>query len=165
MPEQVNKGHMYAFAVSSNFRTNFQPVQQSEILFRYSLTSHEGDWRTGDCARFGWAAANQFIVDDVRGKKDGPLEPGSASFFPVDKPNVLLTTLKRAEDGNGVIIRLIETHGRPTTASVALPHVEVTKATLTNLVEEDQGAAVFTEHQVEAKLKAFGIATIRIETN
>lgn len=164
-PEQVTKGHMYSFVMSSNFRTNFQPVQQSEILFRYSLTTHQGDWSKGNCASFGWAAANHFIVDDVHGKKDGPLAPDSASFCSVDKPNVLLTTLKRAEDGKGIIIRMIETQGNPTTASVTLPHIAVLKATLSNLVEENKGPAVFTDHQVQANLKAFGIATIRVETN
>jgi hypothetical protein len=164
-PDQVTKGHMYAFVMSSNFRTNFQPVQQSEILFRYSLTSHEGDWQKGDCARFGWAAGNQFIVDDVNGKKDGPLAPDIMSLCTVDKSNVLLTTLKRAEDGDGIIIRLIETQGKVTTALVTLPHISVIEATVTNLVEENKARAVFSEHQIQVNLEAFGIATIRIQTD
>jgi len=163
--DQATKGHIYAFVLSSNFRTNFQPVQQSEILFRYSLITHEGDWQQGDCARFGWASANQFIVDDVHGKRDGPLAPDTMSFCSVDKPNVLLTTLKRAEDDEGIIIRLIETQGKATTASVAFPYISVAEAMLTNLVEENQGRAVFSEHQVHVDLEAFGIATIRIETD
>ncbi|MHC4584204.1 MAG: glycoside hydrolase family 38 N-terminal domain-containing protein [Planctomycetota bacterium] len=163
-PQQVTKGHMYAFAISSNFRTNFQPVQQSEILFHYSLTSHEGGWRNGDCARFGWAAANQFIVDDVRGKKDGPLAPDTMSFCSVDKPNVLLTTMKLAEDDDGIIIRLIETQGKATTVSIKLPHIAVADARLTDLVEQNKGRAAFTEHEIQANIEAFGITTIRIRT-
>jgi hypothetical protein len=163
--EQVTKGHMYAFAMSSNFRTNFQPVQQSEILFRYSLTSHEGDWQKGDCASFGWAVANRLIVDDVHGKKDGPLAPDTMSFCSVDKPNVLLTTLKRAEDGDGIIIRLIETQGKATTTSVELPYVSGAEAMVTNLVEENKGRAVLTERGIQVNLKAFGITTIRIRTD
>ncbi len=163
-PEQVTKGHMYAFVMSSNFRTNFQPVQQSEILFRYSLTSHEGDWRKGDCARFGWGVANRLIADDVRGKRGGPLAHDAMTFCSVDKPNVLLTTLKRAEDGNGIIIRLIETQGKKTTATVTLPHVAIAKALSTNLVEVDIEPAVFTKHEIKANLKPFGITTFRIQT-
>jgi hypothetical protein len=161
-PDQVIKGHMYAFVMSSNFRTNFQPVQQSEILFRYSLTTHEGDWQQGDCAHFGWSAANQFAVDDVHGKRDGSLAPDTMSLCSLDKPNVLLTTLKQAENGHGIIIRLIETQGKATTATVALPHISVAQAILTNLVEENQGRAVFSEHQIQVELEAFGIATIHI---
>jgi len=140
-------------------------TRTSEILFHYSLTTHEGDWQKGNCAGFGWAAANQFIVDDVHGKKDGPLAPGTMSFCSVDRPNVLLTTLKRAEDGAGIIIRLIETQGEPTTASVTFPHIAAARATITNLVEENKSRAVFTEHQVQVNLRAFGTATIRIETD
>jgi alpha-mannosidase len=161
-PEQVTKGYMYAFAMSSNFRTNFQPVQQSEILFRYSLRSHEGDWQKGDCARFGWANADSFIVDNVHGRKDGPLAPDTMSFCSVDKPNVMLTTLKRAEDADGIIIRLIETQGKQTTASVTLPQVATKEAILTNLVEENKDRAIFTKHEIQVNLKAFGITTVRI---
>jgi hypothetical protein len=164
-PEQVTRGYMYAFVMSSNFRTNFQPVQQSEILFHYSLTTYEGNWQNGNCARFGWSAANQFIVDDIHGRKDGPLAADTMSFCSVDKPNVLLTALKQAEDGNGIIIRLIETQGKKTTASVTLPHIEVAKAIITNLVEENEGQAVFTKNEIQVELEAFGISTIRIETD
>ncbi len=87
------------------------------------------------------------------------------SFCSVDKPNVLLTTLKQAENGAGIIIRLIETQGEPTTASVTLPHISVTEATVTNLVEENKARAVFTEHEIRVDLKAFGITTIHIETD
>jgi alpha-mannosidase len=163
--EQVTKGHMYSFAMSSNFRTNFQPVQQSEILFRYSLTSHEGDWQNGDCARFGWAVANHFIIDDVHGKMDGPLASDTMSFCSVNKPNVLLSALKLAEDGDGIIIRLIETKGKATTVSIKLPHIEVYDAKVTNLVEENKRRAFFTEHEIQVNLEKFGIKTIRIQTD
>jgi hypothetical protein len=164
-PQQVTRGSMYAFVMSSNFRTNFQPVQQSEILFHYSLTSHEGDWQKGGCACFGWAIANPFIVDDVRGKKDGPLARDVMNFCSIDQPNVLLTTLKQAENGDGLIARLIETQGKATAATVTLPHVTVTEAILTNLVEENKDRAVFTEHEIKADLDAFGITTIRVKAN
>jgi hypothetical protein len=164
-PEQVTKGYMYAFVMSSNFRTNFQPVQQSEILFRYSLTTHEGDWRNGGCARLGWAIANPFIVDDVRDKKDGPLASDTMNFCSIDKPNVMLTTLKQAENGDGIIVRLIETQGKATTALVTLPHITVAEAMVTNLVEENKGRAVYTEHEIQVDLEAFGITAVRIKTD
>lgn len=162
--EEVTRGHMYAFAMSSNFRTNFQPVQQSEILFHYSLTTHKGNWREGSCAPFGWAVANPFIVDSVHGKRNGPLARDTMSFCSIDKSNVLLTTLKKAEDGDGIILRLIETQGRETTASIALPYVAVAEAMITNLVEENAGRVSSTRNGIRVPLKAFGITTVRIRT-
>jgi alpha-mannosidase len=164
-PEQVTRGYMYAFVMNNNFRTNFQPVQQSEILFRYSLRSHEGNWQKGDCARFGWGNTEPFIADEVPGKRSGTLAADTMSFCSVDRLNVLLTTLKRAEDGDGIIIRLIETQGKETAASVTLPHLAIAEAISTNLVEENKGRAVFTKHEINVSLPAFGIATVRIKTN
>ena len=152
---------MVAFVMDSNFRTNFQPVQQSDILFRYSITTHTGDWREGNVAQFGWSVSNPLIAASIHGQADGPLPTGKASFCRIDQPNVLLTTLKQAEDGDGIILRLTETQGRETAATVTFPHVTLKDARRTNVVEEDRGPALFTEHDVQVELKAFGIATVR----
>jgi alpha-mannosidase len=163
-PDEIKKGHMYAFVLDSNFRTNFQPVQQGDMLFRYSITAHTAKWREGRHRDFGWAVGNPLIPVLVHGKRQGTLEP-QMSFCQVDKPNVFLLTLKQAEDGDGIIVRLIETEGKEVAATVTLPHLTVKKAYLTNLVEENKGEATFTPHSIEAHLKAFGITTIRIRTS
>ena len=162
-PGQISNGHMYAFVMNSNFRTNFQPVQQSDILFRYSVTTHAGDWREGQCTQFGWSVGNPLIAENVHGRKDGPLPIGKASFCQIDQPNVLLTALKQAEDGEGIILRLTETQGRRTTATVTLPHVTVKDAKRTNVVEEPREELPFTEHEIRVHLKPFGITTCRAD--
>ena len=50
---------------------------------------------------------------------DGPLPP-SASFASVDADAVLITAMKRAEDGGATIVRARETTGNRTTATVDL---------------------------------------------
>ena len=77
---------------------------------------------------------------------------------------MLVLTLKRAEDGRGVILRLIETEGKAATATVRLPLVNVKKATQTNLAEEDQAELPSEPHGVGVPIKPFGIATVRLET-
>jgi len=179
------QGHIYAFVINSNFRTNFQPVQQDDMLFHYSVTTHKGGWEQGRCRDFGWSAANPLIGVVVDGKRQGTLRK-TMSFCQVDRPNVLLLTLKRAEDGprlrgdelapaeaGDLIIRLIETEGQEVTAKVILPHLTIKKAWRTNLVEEiapfdswsvpeNQGELSYMEHSVTVPIKAFGISTIRI---
>jgi hypothetical protein len=162
-PEELTKGHVYAFVINSNFRTNFQPVQQDDMLFHYSVTTHKGGWKQGRCRDSGWSAANPLVGVVVEGKSaKGGLEK-TMSFCRVDVPNVFLLTLKRAEDGDGVIIRLIETEGQECTLTLNLPHLTVKKAWRTNLVEENQAELTCTEHSVTVPIKAFGISTIRIE--
>jgi alpha-mannosidase len=87
------------------------------------------------------------------------------NFCSIDKPNVMLTTLKQAENGDGIIVRLIETQGKATTALVTLPHITVAEAMVTNLVEENKGRAVYTEHEIQVDLEAFGITAVRIKTD
>jgi len=82
----------------------------------------------------------------------------------VDKPNVLLLTLKRAEDAEGIIVRLIETEGKNVEATVTLPHLTIKKAYRTNLVEENKTKLTNTAHKVTVPVKAFGITTIRLQT-
>jgi len=160
-PEDLSKGYMYAFVHASNFRTNFPPLRQGDLLFRYSITTHPGDWKAGRPRDFGWAVANPLIPLRVSGKHQGTLGR-SASFCQVQPANVFLLTLKRAEEGEGIIVRLVETEGKEATATLTLPHVTIQKALATNLVEENQAALASTPHQLKVPVKAFGLATLRL---
>lgn len=161
-PEQVTKGYMYAFVLDSNFRTNFQPVQQGDILFRYCLTSSKGPQANSDNRDFGWGVHNPLIGVVADGGRDGPFED-RMSFCRLDQPNVLLVTLKRAEDGQGVIVRLIETDGKQGPATLTMPAVVVVKAWQTNIVEENQTELEPTDHGVTVPVRPFGISTVRVQ--
>jgi alpha-mannosidase len=160
--EDMTKGYMYSYVIDSNFRTNFQATQQGDMLFRYSITTHRGDWKGARSRDFGWAACNPLIPMLVDGKKEGTL-PGSTSFCQVDKPNCLLMTLKQAEDGDGIIVRLIETEGKDVEVTVNLPFLKICQAYLTNLTEENKEAIPAQENTFTTAVKAFGITTIRIK--
>ena len=169
-PGELTKGYMYSYVIDSNFCTNFQPVQQGDMLFRYSITTHAGDWKEGKARDFGWSIGNPLIPLCLNGKKDGTLDRTaveddclSRSFCQVDKPNVLLLTLKQAEDGDGIIVRLIETEGSDCTATVTLPFLRISKAYQTNLVEENESILPTQEHTVAVPVKSFGITTIRVQ--
>jgi alpha-mannosidase len=161
-PEQLTKGYMYAFVLDSNFRTNFQPVQQADILFHYSLTSYAGPQVNLTYRDFGWSVHNPLLGVLVNGPRQGPLPP-QASFCRLDKPIVFLTTLKRAEDSRGIIVRLIETDGRETPVTLTVPAVAIERAWRTNLVEENEQELTCTEHSVTVPVKPFSITTLRLQ--
>ena len=161
-PGDLTKGYLYSYVLNSNFRTNFQPTQQGDMLFRYSITTHKGDWKEGKARDFGWSISNPLTPIRVGGKQEGKMEK-SASFCQVDKPNVLLLTSKRAEDGDGLIFRLIETEGEDTTVTLTLPFLTIRDAHQTNLVEENEKIIPAQKHAVTVPIKAFGIRTIRIK--
>ncbi|MCD6506189.1 hypothetical protein J7M22_06145 [Candidatus Poribacteria bacterium] len=158
LSERPEKGHIYSYALVSNFRTNFKPSQHGEVLFRYSITSYEAG---ENAPRFGWSFHNPPIPTLVEGKRSGPL-PKSGCFVEVEPQNVLLLALKRAEDGRGVILRLIETEGRESPVRISMPLFKIENAIRTNLAEEDEEPLSLTGGEVVLTVKPFEIATVRI---
>ncbi len=153
---------MYSFVMDTNFRTNFQPVQQADMLFRYALTTHRGTWQNARPRDFGWAAACPLLAVAAKGNKGGVL-PKTMTFCTVDAPNVLVLAVKKAESGEGTVVRLIETEGRPAAATLAFPQLKITAASRTNLVEKDGHELPFSPQSLKVDLKPFGIATVRVQ--
>jgi hypothetical protein len=160
-PKDMAKGHVYSYAMAINFRTNFALVQVSDVLFRYAITSHAGDWRQGRSCEFGHAAASPLAAVPIKGPQQGLL-PESDGFCRIDKPNIVLLAMKAAEDGNGLVLRLAETEGAPAVASVTLPHYDVRAARAANLVEEQQGELEHDGHTVKVPVRTHGTATVRL---
>ena len=161
-PGEIKKGYIYSYVMNTNYRTNFQPIQVSDMLFRYSFTSHKGDWIKGKSKDFGWEVQNPLIPVFMKGKRKGQL-PLSTSFCNVDKSNVILLTLKIAEDKDGIILRLMEMEGINTMVTITLPFINIKEAYLTNLVEENEKLLTCQRNTVIAPIKAFGISTIRVK--
>ena len=161
-PGELDRGYIYSLVSYNNFRTNFINVHPGEFLVRYAFGSHEGDWREGRASEFGWSAANPPLAVWMKGPRTGGSLPPTASFCQVDAPNVLVLTLKKAEDGNGYILRMVETEGKATKVKVTVPHVQLLHVFETNLVEENQRILPVAGHTVETAVGPFALATIRL---
>ena len=94
-------------------------------------------------------------------QKRGTLPP-TASFCEIDAPNVMALTFKKAEDDKGYILRLIETEGRETKATVYLPYLALGQVFETNLVEENQRVLPSGSHSVALTTKPFSVVTLRL---
>ena len=94
-------------------------IDQGEQVFNYTILPHPGDWSEAGTVRRA-AELNQPPVALVTTFHAGPLPP-SASFAAVEEDNVLISVVKQAEDGQGLIVRIYETAGRATLAHIHLP--------------------------------------------
>jgi alpha-mannosidase len=83
------------------------------------------------------------------------------SWFSTDTPGVLVDTVKRAEDGDGLIVRLYEAHGGRGTARVRVG-VAFTEAWFTNLLEDRLGPAQVDGDEVVIPFRPFEIITIAL---
>lgn len=158
---ELKTAHLYSLLMYNNFRTNFVNVHAGESLFRYSFTVLSSERADGQVQAFGWGAADPPVAVWMKGPQPGPL-PGAASFCRIDAPNVMLLTWKQAEDGEGFILRLIETAGKKTDVTMTLPSLEIARACRTNLVEFDGEALDSSAHAVRLPLEPYSIATVRI---
>jgi alpha-mannosidase len=107
--------------------------------FSYALYPHAGDWKSALTVRHGYEY-NYRLQARAVGSHPGML-PSSHSFVRVDPANLVMTALKKAEDGNGLILRFYEWAGEKTEARVQAPAGAIA-AYATNLMERpDQDAA------------------------
>jgi len=162
-PGELKKGHIYSLLAYNNFRTNFINVHAGEALFRYAFSTRNDQQPTAWAREFGWNAANPPITVWMKGPKPGALAP-SASFCQIDAPGVMLLTLKQAEDGDGFVLRLVETDGNGAEVTVTLPILRILRAYQANLVEENASPLAHTLHTVRVGMKPFSTMTIRLAT-
>jgi alpha-mannosidase len=158
-------GSVFAYAMNNYWDTNYKAGQGGDFTFRYALTSHAGGLDPVAATRFGWEVANPLLTTIIpplaKGGPAGVTEP-TGSFCTVDAPNVVVLTLKQAEDGNGWIVRLWEIAGQAGPARLTFPQWQPREALLTNLVEENQRPLEVNGHTVTVPIDARGVMTVRV---
>jgi hypothetical protein len=159
-PRALAQGHIYALVSYNNFRTNFFNVQPGEFLIRYAFSSY-GSAHPGQTDRFGWNAANPPLAVWMEGPQRGRL-PTTNSFCQLDAPNVSVLACKRAEDGDGLILRLREMEGKETTARLTVPSLPVGHVYEASLVEENLRLLSCQDDAVLIWLRPHAIVTLRL---
>jgi len=89
-------------------------------VFRYSITSGQGDWRQLQAWRVGLGLNNPLVPVSVADELSVKSLPPSYSFASVNSDNLVVTALKKAEDNDALILRLYETAGAATETTVVL---------------------------------------------
>jgi len=156
-------GHLYSYVMNNYWHTNYLAGQGGAFTFRYSITSRpKAD--TAASARFGWAASNPLIAVPVKANPQGLLPSSPTSLISVAEPNVMVTGVKRADDGHDLIVRLWELTGKPTTAHLRLDrHIPAAKAQACNLVEEIREPLEVRDGEIAVPIRASGLATVRVQ--
>ncbi|MFZ2340425.1 MAG: glycoside hydrolase family 38 C-terminal domain-containing protein [Bacteroidales bacterium] len=84
--------------------------------FRMMLVPHRGTWQENSVTR----KAEEFLSPPIaiyQGIHGGSM-PGAGSFVSVDNENVIVSSIKQAEEGEDLIVRCVETSGKSVTATV-----------------------------------------------
>ncbi|MBA3710666.1 MAG: alpha-mannosidase, partial [Planctomycetes bacterium] len=148
----------------SLLRSPKHPDPQADMgrhVFAYAVMPHAGGWRDAGVV----AEAYRFNVPVLWGK-DGK-DQHWVSWFSVQDHregarNLVLDTVKKAEDSDAIVLRLYECHGSRGTAKVrcALPF---TRARFVNILEEGAAAATVHDGVVEVPYLPYQIITVVLE--
>lgn len=164
--EKAENSHFYLYLLNNMFFTNVRQSQPGPKKFRWSLRSHQGNWRTGKAYQFGRDFANPLMATVVEGKKQASLPSKTMAFVELDSEDILCSTIKPAEaNGEGFIMRFIEVSGQEQIVTVKANFIDrVERANLTNLVEVDREYPLKLkgENSFEFSIPAFGLRTIRV---
>lgn len=136
-------------------------ADQGEHRFVYSLLPHAGSVGTETIAS-AYALNDPLAVAEPFGDGPSGSGPGAAtSFVAVDHDNVVIETIKGAEDGRGVIVRMYESLRRRSRV-VLTAGVPLAAAWRTNVLEHDREELEVDGHSVSLSLRPYEIATVRL---
>lgn len=128
--------------------------------FTYSIVGHQGDLCRATATRKA-EVLNQSLHAFIAPKHKGTLGR-SFSLAQADNANVSLKAFKRAEKGEGYIVRFYETSGREAQkVNFTLP-ADIASATEVNGVEDNIGQARFSGRTLTFDIKPNSIKSFRI---
>lgn len=106
--------------------------QPGRHVFKFSLTSHHTGWENG--YTFGKGSQHPAFVVSADKNVHATL-PQTLSFFKTSTPFATLSTIKKSDADNDIIVRLAEMSGKDSEVTVEM-HDAVVKANSTSLIEE-----------------------------
>ncbi|HHU78029.1 MAG TPA: alpha-mannosidase [Clostridiales bacterium] len=103
----IHDGKMAISLVKSGIEPN--PVtDQEEHFFTYSILPHKGDWKKGETVKQAYMLNVPVYSYCNLSKQEGRNPAWEESILEVLGENVILETVKKAEDGEGIVVRLYE---------------------------------------------------------
>lgn len=132
-------------------------ADQGRHIMTYSLLPHVGDWR-GEVIPQAYDLNDPIILCSVSG---GDSSDQIESLVSVDADNVTIETIKQAEDGNGIIIRLYENHQYRGNVTIQTGF-ELAEAYHCNLLEENDEELEVIDNAITMSIRPYQIATLRL---
>lgn len=131
-------------------------TDQEEHVFTYALYPHAEGWRAAGTVAEAYKLNQPLLVNTHAGDKE------DACFAAVDAPNVIIETIKQAEDCDGTVIRMYESENSYTRAKLSV-NTAFEKAYVCNLLEDEEAEAAVCGNVISVTLKPYEIVTIKIK--
>lgn len=91
----------------------------------------------------------------------GGQEGSEYSYASVNRSNVVMETIKQAENQDGTIIRMYESENALTKAELTV-NADFKKAYICNLLEEQEAEAPVNGNKITVTLKPYEVVTVKL---
>ena len=153
-------------------------ADQGQHHFTYSLLPHTGGWEAGTAAEayrlndpvIGYRCpvigdrlpviGEPLPMDSEKPITDYRL-PITVRLLTSSAPNIIIETINRAEDGNGLIVRFYESQRRRANVTLTTAFLQA-QADRVNLLEEAQETLIPDGNQVTLFVKPYEIVSLRL---
>ena len=130
-------------------------ADQEEHTFTYALYPHAENWRQAKTVQEAMKL-NQPLLS-----VEGGCAGNESSFVSVDHQNVIIETVKMAEDGDGVIIRLYESENARTKAHISFEK-DIVSVQSCDCIEKAKMAVDTKDNGFDIEIKPYEIQTYRV---
>lgn len=143
-------------------RSGYEPDPLEDVghhEIRYGCYVNPSSWTPTKATRWG-AEFNQPLMTSVASQHNGPL-PKSGGYLSIGQ-NGVISAVKRAEDGDGIIMRIYDAGGEGGVVDIEC-NFDVRSYVETNLLEEPLGEpADIPNGRIRLDLKPFEIKTVKL---
>lgn len=127
--------------------------------FTYLLYPHAGDWKTGGTVQMAYNlnCPMYAIVEEAH----AGVMPQEYSFIGLDCENVIVDTIKKAEDSDDIIVRVFECYNRRTKVRASM-HKEIERLAECDLMENETEVLSAHGNTFEFEIKPYEIKTFKL---
>ncbi|MFQ3549796.1 MAG: glycoside hydrolase family 38 C-terminal domain-containing protein [Armatimonadota bacterium] len=163
----------YGFSCNENtvrmtlIRSSYDPDPLPEIKdheIKFALTLTDGSFDVVEATKLGEQFNSPLEVVSA-GVQSGPL-PAEKSFVEVLTPNIFVSTIKKAENSNAVVIRMFESEGKDTQAKIRISDIipDNAKAVEVDILERplSKNTAKMSKDTLTVSVPAYSQATVMI---
>ncbi len=150
----VKDSDMALTLIKSGIEPN--PVtDQEEHVFTYAIYPHAQGWRAAGTVAQAYKLNQPLLV------QTGAQAGKNYSLASVDRSNVVIETIKQAESGEGIVVRMYESENSLTKAKLTVNR-PFEKAWICNLLEEKESEGHVEGNVIDVTLRPYEVVTVKI---
>lgn len=155
----IKDGNMRLTLLKSSCDPN-PDADKEEHFFTYSIYTHTGTWKEAKTVNQAYEL-NVPLFAKVEEEHLGKL-PSELSLAKVNKENIIIEVIKKAEDTDDLIVRMYEFHNKKTNAKLTFLN-DIENAVECNLLEKDLEIANIDANSINFTINPFEIKTFKVK--